>query len=121
MVNYSDAKIYKIINDSMPGLVYYGATCNTFARKLGTHKTKSNMSVAKTLFKYGNPQMILVEKYPCTDKMELNAHLRYYIENNECINKDENIICPCGTEIANKYHLKSHNKTKNHIKYLDSL
>ena len=85
MVNYQEAKIYKIINDEMPGKVYYGSTCNTFAKRLKQHKCDNCTS--KVLFEYGKPQMILVEKYPCNDKMELTQRERFYIENNECINK----------------------------------
>ena len=87
MVNYQNAKIYKIINDSMPGMVYYGSTCNTFSRRMGNHKSPYSTCKSKILFEYGNPQMILVEKYGCNDKMELTARERYYIENNECVNK----------------------------------
>ncbi len=87
MVNYQEGKIYKIINDSMPGMVYYGSTCNTFSRRMGAHKTPSSTCKSKILFEYGNPQMILIEKYPCNDRMELTARERYYIENNECVNK----------------------------------
>ena len=69
----------------MPGKVYYGSTCNTFAKRLIQHKGDNITS--KVLFEYGKPQMILVEKYPCNDKMELTQRERFYIENNECINK----------------------------------
>ncbi len=85
MVNYQNGKIYKIINDSMPNMVYYGSTCNTFAKRMGQHKELRYSS--RILFEYGNPQMILIEKYPCNDKMELKSRERYYIENNECVNK----------------------------------
>tara|TARA_R110002153_G_scaffold20593_5_gene69762 strand:+ start:274 stop:822 length:549 start_codon:yes stop_codon:yes gene_type:complete len=90
MPDYQNAKIYKIINDEMPDKVYYGSTCNTFAKRLSSHKTKSESSrrcTSKVLFEYGNPQMILVEKYPCNDKLELTQRERFYIENNECINR----------------------------------
>ena len=87
MVNYQNAKIYKIINDSMPELVYYGSTCNTFNRRLNNHKNNPNKCSSKVLFEYGKPQMILIEKYPCKDLLELKQRERFYIENNECINK----------------------------------
>ena len=95
MPDYQNAKIYKIINDQMPDKVYYGATCNTFAKRLSQHKTESSIRrcTSKVLFEYGNPQMILVEKFPCNDKLELTQRERYYIENNECVNK----YIPCRT------------------------
>ena len=85
MVNYQEGKIYKIINDKMPNLVYYGSTCNTFHKRMAQHKELTCSS--RVLFEYGNPQIILVEKYPCNDKMELTQRERFYIENNDCVNK----------------------------------
>lgn len=87
MVNYKEGKIYKIVNDVMPNMVYYGSTCNTFAKRLSKHKSKYNKCSSKVLFEFGKVHIILVEKYPCNDKMELNARERFYIENNECLNK----------------------------------
>ena len=87
MVNYQNGKIYKIINDSIPGMVYYGSTCNTFAKRMGTHKALRDCS-SRVLFEYGKAEMILIEKYPCNDKMELKSRERYYIENNDCVNKN---------------------------------
>ena len=39
--------------------------------------------------KYGinNTDIILVESYPCENKNELHSRERYYIENNNCVNK----------------------------------
>ena len=88
MPDYQDGKIYKIVNDEMPDMVYYGSTCNTFVTRLRCHKNKASHCKSKVLFEYGNPQMILIEKYPCNDKMELTQRERYYIENNECVNKN---------------------------------
>lgn len=122
MVNYQEGKIYKIINDSMPNMVYYGSTCNTFAKRMGQHKALRDCS-SRVLFEYGNPQMILIEKYPCNDKMELKSRERYYIENNDCLNK----IVPGRTEkeyrednkekisIKNKKHYEA-NKEKISLK-----
>ena len=106
MVNYQEAKIYKIINDEMEGLVYYGSTCNTFAKRMNGHKSKSNPCSSNVLFQYGNPQIILVEKYPCNDKMELKQRERYYIENNACVNKN----------IPNRNHKEWRKDNKEHIK-----
>ena len=87
MPNYQDAKIYKLVNDSMPGLVYYGSTVNTFARRLGQHKAPTNKCKSKCLFEHGTVQIFLVEEYPCENKLQLNARERFYIENNDCVNK----------------------------------
>ena len=86
-VDYQNAKIYKLVNDEMPGLVYYGSTCNTFARRLCSHKAPTNKCKSKCLFEHGTVQIFLVEEYPCENKLQLNARERYYIENNDCVNK----------------------------------
>jgi CDGSH-type Zn-finger protein len=39
------------------------------------------------LFDKGNPIITLVESYPCQSKEELLKRERYYIENNDCVNK----------------------------------
>ncbi len=85
MVNYQDAKIYKLVGG---GLTYYGSTCSELRYRLYKHKQKSNKCKSKLLFDSGDKvEIILVEKYPCNDKMELQQKERYYIENNECVNK----------------------------------
>jgi predicted GIY-YIG superfamily endonuclease len=82
MVNYKTAKIYKLVSGN---LTYYGSTCNELRKRLAQHKA-SHDSTLRKLFDSGEEvKIILVEKYPCNDRDELNARLRYYIENNKCI------------------------------------
>ncbi len=92
MIDYKNGKIYKLVGG---GLTYYGSTCNELRIRLYQHKKKSNKCKSKLLFDSDDKiEIILVEKYPCNDKMELHQRERYYIENNECINK----IIPTRTE-----------------------
>jgi hypothetical protein len=104
MVNYQDAKIYKLVGS---GLTYYGSTCNELYKRLYWHKKNLDCS-SKILFKLGKVEIILVEKYPCNDKIELTARERYYIENNECVNKR----IPNRTEEEKKIYIKEY-KEKN--------
>ena len=85
MVNYQEGKIYKIYNDDIPNKVYYGSTCNTLVKRLYIHKAIFNTCSSSVLFP--GAKIVLVEKFPCNDKMELHKRERYYIENNECVNK----------------------------------
>ena len=39
---YQNAKIYKIINDDLPNLIYYGSTIQTLKRRFSEHKSKLN-------------------------------------------------------------------------------
>ena len=86
MVNYKNGKIYKLVNDEL-NLTYYGSTCNELRKRLSGHKTKKNICTSKIMFESGEVKIYLVEKFPCNDRLELNQRERYYIENNECINK----------------------------------
>jgi hypothetical protein len=108
MVNYQDAKIYKLVGG---GLTYYGSTCNELYKRLHQHKIKSNNCKSKLLFDSGDKvEIILVEKYPCNDKIELHKRERYYIENNECINK----YIPSRT--IKEYQKKYYENNKDNIK-----
>jgi hypothetical protein len=93
MVNYANGKIYKIVGS---GMTYYGSTCEpTLARRLAGHvgKYKSykagkhNYVTSYDIIELGDYEIILLELYSCVSKDELHARERYYIENNECINK----------------------------------
>ena len=57
-------------------------------------ENKFNYITSFKIFENGDYDIILVEKYPCKDRMELYQRERYYIENNECVNK----IIPTRTE-----------------------
>jgi hypothetical protein len=96
MVNYELAKIYKIV-DNTNGNIYIGSTCEpTLARRLATHKGSFKQYLNGTyhyiksfeILKNENYDIFLLEKCKCiTSKDELHARERYYIENNECLNK----------------------------------
>jgi len=90
MPDYQNGKIYKIINDDLPNLIYYGSTTQKrLSRRMATHRCqaiKPNPTKSKILFESGTPKIILVELFPCNSKEELYKRERYYIENNECVN-----------------------------------
>ena len=87
MLDYQKAKIYKIVNDNMPGVVFYGSTCNVLSSRLFQHKKKGTKCKSNILFRSSETKIFLVETYPCHSKNELYARERYWVENNECINK----------------------------------
>mgnify|MGYP003656080151 CR=1 FL=1 len=86
MPDYQQAKIYKIVNHELKGLVYYGSTTATLKKRFSQHKTSLNCS-SKALFSVGYPEIILLEYYPCETKQELEERERVWIEGNECVNK----------------------------------
>jgi hypothetical protein len=97
MTNYRQGKIYKIVCNTT-GLTYYGSTCEpTLARRLANHKTsyrywKSGKKIGNVksfgLLENDNYVIVLVELFPCHRKIELHQRERYYIENNDCVNKN---------------------------------
>ena len=90
MPNYQNSKIYKLINDEMPNKIYYGSTAQKYlCSRLATHKqdSKKRKNRSKELFEYGKVKIILVENYPCNNKLELLQREKFYIVNNKCINK----------------------------------
>jgi hypothetical protein len=89
MVNYQNGKIYRLVGG---GLEYYGSTCSDLRHRLWNHKNICNIKNKKyssyKLFETGDKvEIVLVEYFPCENKMELTARERWYIENNECVNK----------------------------------
>lgn len=89
---YINSKIYKIIN-SVGSKCYIGSTTTELRKRFYNHKSKFNrgtgMCTSKEIFR-DDPtgcKIILVEKFPCQDKTELNKRERYWIENTDCVNK----------------------------------
>ena len=85
-MDYKNAKIYKLVNDEL-NLTYYGSTCTALHKRLYQHKHKSNRCSSKIMFESGEVKIYLVELFPTENKILLTQRERYYIENNDCINK----------------------------------
>jgi len=90
MPNYQNGQIYKI-HSYQTDDIYIGSTTQTLCKRFAHHKAlfKKNIhkTTSKSIFKYDNVMITLIEKYPCNDKNELEQRERYYIENNNCVNK----------------------------------
>ena len=87
MVNYKNGKIYKIVNN-VNDLVYYGSTTQPLYKRLNNHKRRRSCNVFKMNVEDNQLKIILVENYSCNNKEELESRERYFIENNNCINKN---------------------------------
>jgi len=88
MPDYSRARIYKIVCDTS-GEVYYGSTIQSLSMRLTGHRqdARRDRCSSKQIIDRGNYSIVLVEEYPCENKEQLCRRERYYIENNECVNK----------------------------------
>lgn len=111
--NYQQGKIYKIISDSKPELVYYGSTNKSLKQRFQSHREKYRAYIRGTyhfvyawkLLELEDSCIILVEEYPCNTKQELDAKEGEYIRNNTCVNK----LAPTG---GNKVQLKKQKSEK---------
>ena len=95
MEKYLNAKIYKIVCN-ITSEIYYGSTCEkTIARRLAQHVAsfkrfkagKHNFITSFRIIERGDYDAVLVENCECTNRDELHKRERFYIENNECVNK----------------------------------
>jgi len=129
-VDYSKGKIYKLTTIHNPDLVYYGSTVNPLYKRKGQHKLafkNGQLSLTSSkLFELGfdNVEITLVENFSCNNKEELLKRERFYIENNNCVNK--NIPCRTRKEYyeqnKNEINIKTkeyyeQNKTEINIKH----
>ena len=100
MPDYKRGKIYRIVCN-ITGDTYYGSTamqylCNRKSDHNSGFKLFKQGLAGKCrsydIIERGDWTMVLVENSPCNSKEELLMRERYYIENNECINKARPII-----------------------------
>tara|TARA_R110001592_G_scaffold102014_2_gene288274 strand:- start:60 stop:911 length:852 start_codon:yes stop_codon:yes gene_type:complete len=107
--DYSKGKIYKIVNNDFPDLVYYGSTIQNIKKRFVDHKN-FKCCASKKLFETDNARTELVEDYPCETKRELETREKYYILNFECLN----IKTPAPTiEERKEQIIKSRKKHRN--------
>jgi len=117
-MSYQRGKIYKIVCNTT-GLTYYGSTTEpTLARRLATHNgdyklwkkgLRKGMTTSFKILENNNYEIVLVELYPCDSKDELHKRERFYIENNECVNK----YIPARTPHEYKEYFKEYFKEYN--------
>ena len=110
MPNYQNGKIYMI--ESKEGdMRYYGSTVQTLKRRLTSHKSnkkryengkKTFYNTSHQILDYDDYEISLVEDFQFNSRKELETRERWYIENNECVNK----CIPTRTkkEYQKKYH-----------------
>jgi len=95
VVDYTKGKIYKLVNDKSDD-VYIGSSCQSLAKRIGGHRMYYKkylegdyhyITSSKLFENDSNVSIILIEEYPCSNKMELERRERYYIESIKCVNK----------------------------------
>jgi len=89
------AKIYKIIDNTNDN-IYIGSTCQSLQRRLSKHKCDYkrflkglfNNVTSFDILKNNDYKIELIENCNIKTKQELKTRERYYIEHNECVNKN---------------------------------
>ena len=85
MARYQNGMIYKLVND-VDDQFYVGSTCMPLAKRKSNHKVDAKKHPNQRLYKHLNEigwdcvKIILIEKWPCEDKYELEKRERYHIE-----------------------------------------
>ena len=84
MPNYSNSKVYKLIN-SVDKKIYIGSTTQPLSTRLAEHKSKAK-SRPYNVYKHLNTigwdkvRIILIETVNCFNKEQLNQREQYYID-----------------------------------------
>lgn len=94
MVNYSNAKIYKIWSVQTDE-VYVGSTTQSLAMRMGKHRSnhrcyqgqKCKYTTSFKILDYGDAKIELIETFKCSSREELMAREGYYIRKLDCVNK----------------------------------
>lgn len=96
MVQYSDGKIYKII-DNTNGSLYIGSTAEpTLARRLAKHRSayksflnsdgKNSNLRSFQILRSGDFKIVLIEDYPCETRDQLLSREQYWMDKTQCVN-----------------------------------
>ena len=94
VMKLDQAKIYKIIDNTNDN-IYIGSTCQSLKKRLSEHKNDYkrflkglfNNVTSFDILKNNDYKIELLENCDIKTKQELLQRERYYIENNECLNK----------------------------------
>ena len=119
----NNAKIYQI-KDNSNNKVYIGSTCDSLNHRLSLHKSHykrflkglCNNIKSFEIIKNNDFKIELLEKCQITTKEELLERERYYIQNNECLNK----YIPGRTDKQYKIDNKEKIIIKNKQYYIDN-
>jgi len=97
MPDYSQAKIYKIEAPESTTNIYIGSTTKTINVRFSHHKASYKLwlaghapyCTAYEILQYPDAQIIEIEAYPCTNRLELTTYENTYIDgNSNCVNKN---------------------------------
>lgn len=114
MVNYSNGKVYKIINETED--IYIGSCCCELSKRFWEHKHKNNKCRSKLMFNEDrdNCRIILIENYSCENREQLRMREQYWIDYYKN-NTDYNVInknCSYLTEEQKKEKCREYDRNR---------
>jgi len=124
-INYQNALIYKFVCKNLDVKECYVGSTTDFRKRKTQHKSNCNKGYNSNLYQFirdnggwDNWDMVLVEKYPCDDRLELLKRERYWIEElNASLNKLRPILTTYETLNYNKiYYEENKDEIKNQQK-----
>ena len=116
---YQRGKIYKIISNQTND-VYYGSTIAPYlTNRLSAHRKDykrwlngDHYMASFDIMKFEDAKIILVENFPCNTKDELHSREQYYIDTNDCVNKQK-AYCGLNKKEYDKQYRQEHKDKKN--------
>jgi hypothetical protein len=128
MLNFANAKIYKLVN-SEDDEIYIGSTCGTLHLRKCRHKKDANRYPNRRVYEHlnrvgwANVRIILIESFSCLNKNELLRREQYHIDLLQpSLNKNSSYVhCPHGRQHSNCILCDGsgvclHNRRKTHCK-----
>ena len=111
-MDYSNGKIYIIIDNDNISLPYIGSTIQLLKDRLSSHKTRKSCS-CMDIINRNNFKMEVLEHYPCNDVKELRMREQYWIDKIDCCNKQKAVQTK---EERKEYLINYRNNNKSNIK-----
>jgi hypothetical protein len=97
MINIVKNGIVYMLWSEMGGVIYFGSTGQKESQRLAEHRrdykrflaneSKCNLTSCEVM-KYPDYKMIVLDEYQNITRDELVVHEGFYIQNNECVNKN---------------------------------
>ena len=114
-MDYQNGKIYRIVC-SESGKQYIGSTCSTLTKRLHQHKKRNALGIGCSCKDFVDPQIFLVEDYPCERKEQLLMRERFWMENTDCVNIKRPIVTKEEKVLLDKlYSIKNYKLNKDKI------
>ena len=123
MSRYTNGKIYKLVNNADKE-IYVGSTCLPLHKRFYKHKSDAKRTPDRKVYNHllgigwDEVKIILIESFPCENKMELEKRERHYIDQ---LSPSLNSVRPCVTEEERKKGQLKRDQKRRAIDYLCSI